>query len=159
MTDAAIIQATFAEWRMVKGRKVLQIICEVPLEAQGQVFAALGAPMPDTDSWVAIARLRAPQAAPTPELDHKPEPPANDDTDKPPRPLSQVSAILCNIVAFRRFIHEAKGFEVIPTVDEAATWVRETCGVKSRSEFDTDENAAANFRRIRGEYDAWMRAA
>lgn len=158
MTDAAIIQATFAEWRMVKGRKVLQIICEVPLEAQGEVFAALGAPMPDSDTWVAIARLNGKQPAIEQEPEaHQLEGPANDDADRPPRPLSQVAAILCNIVAFRRFIHEKGGYEVVPSVDEAATWVRERCGVSSRREFDTDSAAASNFRRIRSEYDYWMR--
>jgi hypothetical protein len=157
MTD--VLQATYSDIRTVKSRGVCQIVLEMPIEGMAAAFDLLGAPVPGNEVWVAVARLRAPQAAPVPELDHKPEPPANDDANKPPRPLSQVSAILCNIVAFRRFIHEEKGFEVIPTVDEAATWVREKCGVKSRSEFDTDETAAANFRRIRGEYDAWMRAA
>lgn len=156
---ADVLQATYADLKTVKTRSTCQLILELPIEALTDVVALLGAPVPGNEVWVAVARLRAPQAAPTPELDHKPEPPANDDTNKPPRPLSQVSAILCNIVAFRRFIHEAKGYEVIPTVDEAAAWVRETCGVKSRSEFDTDEAAAANFRRIRADYDAWMRAA
>jgi hypothetical protein len=162
MTDAAIIQATFSEWRMVKGRKVLQIICEVPLEAQGRVFAALGAPMPDTDTWVAIARLRDQQTASEPEQiaaepDNMIEPPAND--DRAPRPLSQVSAILCGIFAFRCYLFEAFNLGAIPTKDEAADIVREKCGVRSRSELDTDEAAASNFRHLRNGYDAWMRAA
>ena len=69
-----------------------------------------------------------------------------------------MSAILCNIVAFRRFIMEQyPGWDRMPTADEAADWVREACGVQSRREFDTDAAAASNFRSIRDKYDLWMR--
>ena len=161
MTDAAIIDAEYVEWKMVKTRKTLQLIFEVPLEAQERVMQALGIPMPDRSTPVAICRLDPAMLAqrviePEPEA-HQLEGPANDDADRPPRPLSQVAAILCNIVAFRRFIHEKGGYEVVPSVDEAATWLREKCGVTSRREFDTDSAAASNFRRIRAEYDYWMR--
>jgi len=64
MTDAAAIQATFSDYRTVKGRKVLQIIFEVPIERQGEVFAALGYPMPDAERWCAIALLRDPAPLP-----------------------------------------------------------------------------------------------
>lgn len=57
MTDEAAIKATFSEWRMVKGRKVLQLIFETPLERQGEVLTMLGAPMPDKEIWCAIAKL------------------------------------------------------------------------------------------------------
>lgn len=56
MMDAAI-RATFAEWRMVKTRKVLQLVFEVPLEQQAGVLTTLGAPMPDAEIWCGIARL------------------------------------------------------------------------------------------------------
>lgn len=52
------IRATFADWRTVKTRKALQLIFEVSLEQQAEVLAILGAPMPDVDTWVAIARLK-----------------------------------------------------------------------------------------------------
>ena len=56
MTDAAIL-ATFADWRTVKGRKVLQLIFEVPLENQAKVLTHLGAPMPMSEMWCGIARV------------------------------------------------------------------------------------------------------
>ena len=160
MTDAAIIQAEYVEWKMVKTRKVLQLIFEVPLEHQAMVQAALGTPMPDASTPVAIARLNL-SAAPTEpvQIAHDNDD-ARDEDGKPPRPLSQVSAILCNIVAFRRFIMEQyEGWDQIPTPDEAADWVREQCGVQSRRQFDTDDVAAANFKNIRSKYWAWMQAA
>lgn len=56
MTDSAIL-ATFADWRTVKGRKVLQLIFEVPLEEQAKVLSHLGAPMPMAHIWCGIARV------------------------------------------------------------------------------------------------------
>lgn len=59
MTAPAAIRAVFAEWRMVKTRKVLALIFEVPLEQQAEVLTMLGAPMPDAEIWCGIARLAA----------------------------------------------------------------------------------------------------
>ncbi len=57
MTDARVIKATFAEWKMIKTRKVLQLVLEIPLEQQGEVLTRLGPPMPDQEKWVAVALL------------------------------------------------------------------------------------------------------
>ena len=137
MTDAAIIQATFSEWRMVKGRKVLQIICEVPLEAQGQVFAALGAPMPDAETWVAIARLRSAEAEPAAIEQHK-----------PPKSLAQLAGIICNEPAFWKFAQ-------VNGADEAADYVRVYCGVTSRSALDSNDDAASKFKTLKADYRIW----
>ncbi len=59
MTAPAAIRAVFSEWRMVKTRKVLALIFEVPLEQQAEVLTMLGAPMPDAEIWCAIARLNS----------------------------------------------------------------------------------------------------
>jgi hypothetical protein len=151
-----MIEAVYTEWKMVKTRSALVLCFEVPLEQQAHVQGALGTPLPDQSIHVAIARLnlsKRPAEQPA-QIEHH-----NDDhiPGKPPRPLSQVAAILCNIVAFRRFIFEQyPGLDSMPTADEAADWLRDKCGVQSRREFDTDDAAAANFRRIRSEYDAWF---
>lgn len=57
MSAPKAIKATFADWRPVKGRKQLQLIFEVPLETTAEVLKMLGAPMPDRETWVAIALL------------------------------------------------------------------------------------------------------
>jgi hypothetical protein len=162
MVDA--LKATYADLKTVKTRGVCQIVLEMPIEGMADAFSLLGAPIPGNEVWVAIARLRGGGAAiekPSPQIEHANDENAADDIPgKPPRPLSQVSAILCGIVAFRRFIMEQyDGWDQMPTADEAADWLREECGVRSRREFDTDENAAANFRDIRSKYSAWMLAA
>jgi len=129
---------------MVKGRKVLQIICEVPLEEQGRVFDALGAPMPDAETWVAIARLR-PEALELPE-------PEQEQIEAPRRTskLSQIAGILCNEGAFRKFIR-------VETVDQAADYIRAHCGVSSRANIDGNPDATAAFNALKGEYELWMR--
>ena len=57
MSEMRAIRARYADWRPVKGRKVLQIVLEVPLEQQGDILTMLGAPLPDRDLWVAVARI------------------------------------------------------------------------------------------------------
>lgn len=123
---------------MVKGRKVLQIICEVPLEEQGRVFGALGAPMPDTETWVAIARLR-PDAAEQPALE---EP-------KPPKSLAQIAGIICNEPAFWRFVN-------VKDATEAAEYVRGHCGISSRAALDSNPDAAGAFRDLKADYKLWL---
>jgi hypothetical protein len=163
---ADVLRATYADLKTVKTRSTCQLILELPIEALTDVVALLGAPIPGNEVWVAVARLMTPQQleeaieaipASDPEPDNMIEPPAND--DRAPRPLSQVSAILCGIVAFRRYLFEAFNLGAIPTKDEAADIVREKCGVRSRSELDTDEAAASNFRHLRNGYQAWMAVA
>lgn len=78
----AVIRATFSDYRTVKGRKVLQIVMEVPLEQQASVFGALGYPVPDRDIWCAIARL----------VDEKPIPIRSNDAAAGPRAGEAVAA-------------------------------------------------------------------
>lgn len=55
--DHAIIRATFCNLKNIAGRKVVQIICEVPVEQAGQVYECLGWPDASDPKWVAIALL------------------------------------------------------------------------------------------------------
>lgn len=50
----AIIQATFCNLKNVMGRKVVQIICEVPVEQAGKVYETLGWPDATDPKWVFI---------------------------------------------------------------------------------------------------------
>ena len=142
MTDAAIIEAEYVEWKMVKTRKALQLIFEVPLEKQALVQAALGTPMPDTSTPVAIARLNL--AALTQAEPEQIEAPRRG------KSLAQVAGILCNTGSFRKFIR-------VETVDQAADYIRAHCGVSSRANIDGNPDATAAFDALRGEYELWMR--
>lgn len=138
------IQARYADWRPVKGRKVLQIVLEVPLEQQGQILTLLGAPLPDRDLWVAVALLS----------DQK------NDAYKGGK-LAQEAAILCGQGAFRQWAAIAGQYDGIAMLDGdmAAEFIRELCGVTSRAHIDHDEGAAKAFREMKREYEAWLKVA
>ena len=51
-------QATYSDFKLVKTRKVVQIVLEVPLEAAGHAYNVLGGmPTFGNEQWFAVARL------------------------------------------------------------------------------------------------------
>lgn len=134
MKAPAAVKARYADWRPVKGRKVLQIVLEVPLEQQNEVLAMLGAPLPDRDLWVAIAVL----------------------SDAPGElkggRLAQIAGIVCNEIAFQQWSGRANA-------GDAADFIRQRCGVESRAMLDHDETAGSAFREMKAEYEAWLKVA
>jgi hypothetical protein len=162
MADEAIIRGEYVEWKMVKTRKALQLVFEVPLEHQALVQAALGTPMPDQSNPVAICRLVegvAQQQSNVVQLeDHRPID-GEDEPHKPPRPLSQVAAFLCTVEAFKRYIFDkAQGFDHMPNTDEATAWLKSVCQIESRRELDVAGSAAERrFKEIRAGYNLWLK--
>lgn len=59
MTEPRVIRADYANWRPVAGRKVLQLVFEVPIEQTEDVMAKLGVPMPGESRWCAVALLES----------------------------------------------------------------------------------------------------
>jgi len=57
LSDQRVIQADYSNWRTVAGRKVLQLVFEVPIEQTADVMEKLGVPMPGENKWCAIALL------------------------------------------------------------------------------------------------------
>ena len=58
MDQPAVFTASFSDWRIVKGRKVVQVIFELPIEASHHAYNVLGGmPSPAESKWFAIARL------------------------------------------------------------------------------------------------------
>ena len=107
MTTAAI-QGTFADYRTAKGRGVLQLIIEVPLEGQEAAYKALGYPLPGEILWVAVARIRDPGAK---AKAAEPEPPAPEPAPAKERqrfddlPPTQQAGILCGQDDFQAWLH------------------------------------------------------
>jgi hypothetical protein len=124
MADLRGIEADFATWRPVQGRKVLQLVFEVPIEQTQHVLDMLGIPQPGASKWCAIA-LMAPKA----EGQAEGGSPKKAWTEYKP---SQQAAILCSDSDFQRYFN---------AVDEkqAAARVRVHFKVESRSELDTPE--------------------
>lgn len=157
MNDA--VRMSYANIKTVPSRKVFQAVFEGPIEQMMEFMELFGAPNGHAETWAGIARLRD-DVAPEPAILPQPANDADDDAGHPPRPLSQVSAILCGIVAFRVFLSETFGmWEHQPTTDEAADFVRKHCRVHSRKELDTNDVAARRFKDLRSRYEFWRNAA
>ncbi len=147
----AAIRATYSDLKLVKNRKVLQLIFEVPIEEADNALRVLGGmPRADAETWVGIAPIteEAATRAPTP-------------ADKPKRRMAELSrvqqaGILCNDERFQRFIAELNGVDAsIMDADYCAEIVREDCAVATRADIDKSDEAMAVWDGLRTEYDAW----
>lgn len=145
----AAIKATFSDLRIVKGRKVIQMVFEAPIEEADNALNALGGvPRGDSERWVAIARLDVGKLAS--------EAPAR--AEKTTRkfdelPLSQQAALLCEREAFKRFLIER--YDATQAEDSASA-MREILCISSRSVLDKDQHAASVFRNLQSEFNAWL---
>lgn len=156
MTVPAAITATFSDFRLVKTRKLAQLVFEVPIEEADRALSVLGGlPRSDAERWCGIARLNAGRqdAGPSP-LQRSPEAVAKTD-DKPGKPKRHFSelprsaqaAMLCENPVFQRWLLKAVGLGVpsddCTTMDDwAAKVIRIRCGVTSRSLLDKQDGAA-----------------
>ncbi|WP_313193127.1 hypothetical protein [Shinella zoogloeoides] len=133
--DKLAISATFVDYRRIKGRKVHQIIFEVPSEKWQETYSVLGEPSIETSDWFAIAKMQGiePEKA------------------KGGR-LAQRAGILSNEGGFAAFAAEKFGKEPVALIYDF-------CGVASRAHLDHDESAAAKFHELTREYDAWRIAS
>lgn len=143
---AAAIQAEYADYKRVKTRKVLQLICEVPIEQAPEIHKMLGEPaFGERQITVAIARLNVAAVAP--------EPPKA-------KNYAQQAAMCCQEQAFIQFLRE--------TVDigpyghdwgegEAASTVRALCQVSSRSQLIEGSEAGERWRKLWLDYQNWLK--
>ena len=145
--SAAAIKGDYVDLRFVKGRKVLQIVVECPIEAGPSVVQAFGTPNPETNIPVALARLNE---------EPKPEPVKERRSFDELRP-SQQAGMLCQQGDFRTFLAERSGCTHFKTldIDMAADDVREHCEVHSRADLDTNPTAAGLWQSLRAEFEAW----
>jgi hypothetical protein len=158
MAAPAAFQATFSDFKLIRGRKVAQVVLEVPIEAADAALETLGGlPRPDAERWVAVARLvpatekpveRQSAPAPTVTLPEKPRRPFDD------LAMSAQAALKCNDPAFQRFMVEMH--EAEPGESGAADAVRAYCGVTSRSAIMRGSQAAGCWRDLLGRYRLWM---
>lgn len=161
--SASAIQATFSDFKLIKGRKCAQLVFEVPIEAADAALDTLGGlPRPDQEAWCGIARINpaktAEKAASEPVTQS-----ASLSGDKVRRrfntlPMKQQAAMRCNEAAFQRFLSEEHSAFQILDPETAAAFVRGFCGVKSRSEIVEGSEAAEKWLGLDGKYDLWMRA-
>lgn len=165
----AAFQATYSDWKLIRTRKVVQIVFEIPVEQSGLAYEVLGGmPRPDSEVWCAIARLKQQKesaAEPRPSS-HAPHATGGAHS-KGWHELSpsQQAGVLSNEHPFYLFIynHPRTPKELQAFADAAATMnescariIRSLCGVKSRSDLNTNNEAAMKWRVIVSDYRAWM---
>lgn len=160
MSAPAAISGDFATYKHVQGRKMLQLVIEVPAEMASAVFAALGTPGSGEAIPVALARLTAAASAEN-------EGPRTNRRMFSDIPLAQQAALRCQEAAFQMFLIETDRMPDGPVgadgVDRAAYSVRLLCGVQSRADIgkgQTDRSAndsGFKWRALDAEYYAWQR--
>ena len=147
MSEPAVFKATYSDWRLIRGRKVVQVVFEIPLEAADSAYATLGGmPNPAAEAWCAIARLD-PETASEP-----PAAKAASDTR-----MAQRAGMLCKDPVFWRFLNNFAA-DVITDAEKAAAAVRSVCEVKSRSEIKPNTTAGDRWDWLEGEFIVWRDA-
>jgi hypothetical protein len=141
-------QATYSDFKLVRTRKVVQIVLEVPVEQSNAVLDVLGGmPDPAKESWVAVARLQQPQ----PDRQPRPAGERRDWRDLPPQ---QQAGIRCDEPAFVSFLKEQYANEWHEATD-AADCVRLICGVNSRADLATNNKARVIWHQLDGHFVGW----
>ena len=149
MDKPAALRATWSDFKIIKGRKIVQLIFEVPIEGADEALHVLGGlPRADMETWVGIARLET-REAPLPEA--KPKRAFNE------LPPTQQAAIRCGEKAFQRYLEEVHLIGGCGP-EEAAAFIRSHCNVMSRSELNAKAEAAEMWRRLEEDYLLWLNA-
>lgn len=146
MSAPRVIQATFHDWRTVKGRKMLQLVLEVPMEDQTKVLTMLGPPEPSGSKWVAVALLDMKAAQ------------ARKDSEKTERSLAERCAILCTDARFRDYLTKTWGLK-ITDASMADDIIKKRLGIASKKELNEKDptfnaEAAANFKLLVMTYES-----
>ena len=142
MTAPVAIQGDYVDLRFVKGRKVCQVVIEIPIEAGESFVASFGTPNPANGVPVALARIQV-GAQPVAEPERK----QWDELS-----LAQQAGILCSDKQFQNW----GGFM---NAEHAAQWLRDRCHISSRADLDKNLDAARTFREINSQYRAAVRGA
>jgi hypothetical protein len=172
MTAPAAIKATFADFKLVRGRKVCQIILETPIEAADAALAALGGlPSSINERWVGVALLD-PSIDVRPKIEQEPDTGTrgamnvglehieHEAAQKTKRrfadlPIAQRAALLCGREAFHKWLCEEMNYAVY-TEDDATKALRNICGVSSRSALSSNAIAADNFEQVERDFNNWL---
>jgi hypothetical protein len=163
MTKHLAFRATYADWKLIKTRGVIQVVMEVPLADADAAYKVLGG-MPDSsrETWFAVAPLAVPQ--PAKEAEAKPRP---EDAPSPPVGVkrqkwdditaSVQAGIRCNDPVFDAFL--MRRYPDLRDHNDAAECVRLYCNVLSRSQLNRDLKAKTLWEQLEVEFQAWKLVA
>lgn len=148
------ISASFADFRIVKGRKVAQLIFETPLEAADEALRMLGGlPRPDAERWVGIAPLVGkPHAEQRPEAPHPSPEKVKESTPFLHKPRSQQAGMLLNDPQFRAWWGPDDGSEW--NTVEADRALKAQLHIESKRDLDQPGPAADAWDRLVAQFRA-----
>jgi len=148
---ASAFQATFADFRLIKGRKVGQLIFELPIEAVDAALETLGGvPRPDKEAWVAVARIDPAKAASA-----SPEP-VKERRKFSDLPMSAQAAMRCDDATFRSYLR-SRGF-FIDNAKDADAAVKDLLTINSKKEILPDTPAGLGWLELMRQFENWMRS-
>ena len=151
---AAAIRATFSDFRIVKGRKVAQLVFEVPLEGADDALASLGGlPQPAAERWCGIARLTEEAAA---------KPDARERYAQKPEGEQAVAraGILCEDYDFQHWIAPAGHMHAADQVARgrhARSHLVDRLQIASRSDLARDADALQRFLALEARFKSERR--
>jgi hypothetical protein len=141
--EPMITKGTFSDFRIIRTRKLAQIVIEIPIEEADAALAALGGlPRSDHERWVAVARLEMPVDVTM-----------NIKYEKARRafhtlPAVQQAAIKSKDAEFQFWMN--KGFVSEP---DCAAAIRKYCGVNSRADIEPGSEAEKRWHELLRDYE------
>jgi len=155
-------QAVYADWKLIKTRSVVQVVFELPVEQADQAYEVLGGmPVAAKERWFGVAAIRNPEASPgasvpqpDPVTQPRPDRAKRDWNDLPP---AQQAGIRCEEAAFGAFLMDEHADDLNEAGGHWAECVRMICGVKSRSELNTNHKARVIWHQLNDQYAAWLK--
>ena len=171
---AAAFQAVFSDWKLIRTRKIVQLVFEVPVEMADQAYQVLGGmPDPGKSVWCAVARLEVQPSSDVVEADkaafHKY---LTEQHERRKRSWDELSAaeqagIRCAEPAFHKFLrehhqitwrHQATMANYEGNDDKlAAAVVRHICNVSTRAAINpANLMAMAAWDELDRDYRVWM---
>lgn len=181
MNDPAAFRATFSDWKLIRTRKVVQLVFELPVEQADLAYKVLGGmPNPAESVWCAVARLtkesevmpdsvaRRTNAKATPERDVAPPVQPQDKVGRAKRSWNELSAaeqagIRCSERAFLAFLKEYLPAVWIvtagtPEKERAVAMLYAASGIRSRAEINVKNPDIYNWwQMLDSDYCAWLR--
>lgn len=141
----AVFSATYSDWKVVKGRKVVQVVFELPLETADAAYQALGGmPIPAKEVWCGIARLASSSAVEQDAVNVRVA--GSIPASSAPKSQGQIAGYLCTLGSFQEFLRQKFTDQWVPNAvpgrskdDVAKETIYDICAVTSRTQL-TKEN-------------------
>lgn len=138
MTNA-LMQGTYSDFKVIKGRKVVQVVIEFPIEQAEVVTSTFGIPQPHMEKWVAVALLKEEAVV------------RNENATK----AIQEAGILGKDPRFGAWLRDERHMSEVDPEDHntIAEALRAILGIRSRSELSTDTEAMKVWHSLKSSYE------